>query len=65
MKGLRLRRGSDRKFVPNEYVDVEAQQGSRFIDKGAESTSRSESSEILERLEDDSEEGSTTESSFG
>lgn len=67
-KGLQLCRGTDRKFVPNKYVDMEARQASKFIYEEAESTSRSTSSDLLGSVEDgedskDSEEDWQTEES--
>lgn len=45
MKGRRLLRGSDRKFIRNRFIDDEAGQASQFVDFEAVSTSRSESGE--------------------
>lgn len=44
MKGRRLRRGADRKFVMNPFVDDEAEKLPHFFDAEAKPTSRYESS---------------------
>lgn len=48
MKGRRLLRGSEWKFIRHPFVDDVAARASEFVDEEAESSSRSESIEVAE-----------------